>query len=242
MVRVSTAAPRPRRKPSAPAPSWSVYTTFRKARLALGRGFPTLEEARVYAIRLRRERFHDRDAIHVIDDATGQACALPAEADPAAEAALGARIDGPPLSGTQRTGFTVYATFHRGHIPLARKVETLEDAAAVVESFRRNRFDNSQSLVIVDEATGERIAAEDLVSLPTGPSRERILELHGVADEAAAVLSAAAARERWQPWTDRATRLHQLCRGLLGVANAAASRRRARRPISGTRARVAGAA
>lgn len=225
---------------STPAPSWSVYTTFRKARLALGRGFPTWEVARDFALRLRAERFHDRDAIHVVDDATGQVCALPSvEALP--ETDLVAVPDPVPVSGARRVGFTVYATFHRGHIPLARNVATLEEAAAVIERFRRNRFDRSQSLVVVDEATGERLVAEEVTARSSMPSRERLLELHELADDVGEVLSSAAARERWQPWAERAARVREVCRTLLVCGQGAASRRRAR-PVSGTRRRLAGAA
>jgi len=239
---VSNTEPRIRSKRSSiPAgPSWSVYTTFRKARLALGRGFPTWEAARDFALRVRKERFHDRDAVHVVDDATREVCPLPPEQDaPALPPSAGG--DSGLASGAGVRGYSVFASFHRGRIPLARDLASLDDAVAVVERFRSNRFDRSQSLVIVDETTGEAMTPEEVGASPTTPSRERLLEVQALAEDVAAALAASAEHERWLPWMQRADTVRAAAQALLDCAGSAASRRRTR-PASGVRRRLAGAA
>jgi hypothetical protein len=222
-----------------------VYTTFRKARLALGRGFPTWEAARDFAMRLRKQRFHDRDAIQVVNDLTREVCALPVDGDDCRETPVEPRasaVHGPAPTSRLNGGYSVYASFHRGRIPLARRVASIEEAVAIVERFRRDRFDRSQTLAIVDEATGEEMTPEELGASPVTPSRERLLELHALAEDVGAAFSASAARERWMPWVERAEHLRAAARTLLALSGDAPSRRRAR-SISGLRRRtMAGAA
>lgn len=239
-------SPRSRRKRGSapPGPSWSVFTLFRRNRLALGRGFPTYEAARDFALRLRGERFHDRDAIHVVDDTTGERCALPAGEDTAdIIAPPSASVSTAPAASARRAGFTIYASFHRGRIPLARRVDTIGEAMAVVERFRRNRFDSSQRLVIVDEATGESMMPDEVQGVePPGPSRERLLELHALAQKVLQPVAAYAARERSPDAEARRRALEEVCNALLEHSNHAPAAGRRTRPPSGVRNRTVGAA
>ena len=235
----------PRKRASVPpGTSWSVFTLFRRTKLALGRGFPTWEGARDFALRLRRERFHDREAIHVIDDSTGERCALPSADDDATPPApaVDSTIEAVPVAGARRSGFTVYASFHRGRIPLARRVETITEAMAVVDRFRRNRFDSSQRLVIVDETSGESLMADEVQgSSPALPSRERLIELNALVDKAMQHVSAHAARERSPGAEARLRAMEDVARALLACTNQVAGASRGRgRPSSGVRGRVSG--
>jgi hypothetical protein len=68
------------RAPSSPKPEgqhYSVYVRHRTSRLALKRS-TSLEEARAFADEVRRLRFHDPEAVFVVDDVTGEE--VPAEA------------------------------------------------------------------------------------------------------------------------------------------------------------------
>jgi PAS domain-containing protein len=53
--------------------TYSVYARYRKSRLKLMVGLPSLERALAGAERLRAGRFHGRDAVIVVDDLTGEA-------------------------------------------------------------------------------------------------------------------------------------------------------------------------
>jgi len=61
--------------------TYSVFTRFRRSRLALGRGMPTVEVAIAFANRVRQVRFHDPDHVFVVDDETGAVVDEPERSD-----------------------------------------------------------------------------------------------------------------------------------------------------------------
>src|SRR5690348_6350508 len=67
------------------ATTYSVFVRFKHRRLTLARGLASLERAIAFASGLRQQRFHDPEAVMVIDDAKGEAVPF-TSAPPAAEA------------------------------------------------------------------------------------------------------------------------------------------------------------
>ena len=64
-------APRRNRYSPPSGPSYSVFARFRRGRIALGRHLPSLSAALAFASRVAAERFHDPDAVFIVDDHTG---------------------------------------------------------------------------------------------------------------------------------------------------------------------------
>jgi hypothetical protein len=52
-------------------PSYSIFVRFRKSRLALRRGIVRLEDACALADELRKNRFHNQDAVFVVREPEG---------------------------------------------------------------------------------------------------------------------------------------------------------------------------
>jgi hypothetical protein len=133
-----------------------VFATHRRTRLALGRGFTTLQAAQSYAAELRRERFHDRDAVIVIDDRTGEACALAPETATAAPAVQNV----PDPNGADDSGpcrFGVFTRFRGRPLALARRLPSVEAAFAFADRVRQHRFRDPDAVFVVDERTGQQV-------------------------------------------------------------------------------------
>jgi hypothetical protein len=62
---------------------YSVFVTYRKRRLTLKRGLPTLEAAARFTEELKRSRFHERDDIIIVDERSGETVVLPTAEAPA---------------------------------------------------------------------------------------------------------------------------------------------------------------
>jgi hypothetical protein len=77
---------------------FDIVVRFRKRRLWLFRNIPTLPEAQRIARRLQQERFHDPDAVSVIDAVTGAEHAVIglADGDGGADPREGSRSAPPP--------------------------------------------------------------------------------------------------------------------------------------------------
>jgi hypothetical protein len=52
--------------------SYRVVVRFRRSILNMKRGFRSLEEALEYTQNARAQRFHDREAVYVINEQTGE--------------------------------------------------------------------------------------------------------------------------------------------------------------------------
>jgi hypothetical protein len=144
-----------------------VFATHRRTRLALGRGFTTLQAAQSYAAELRRERFHDRDAVIVIDDRTGDACALAPETAAAAPAVqIAPEPNGADDSGPVRFG--VFTRFRGRPLALARRLPTVEAAFAFAERVRQHRFRDPEAVFVVNERTGQQVQQPSTSALDDG--------------------------------------------------------------------------
>lgn len=88
---------------SAPA-TFSVIVRWRGRRLTLRRGEPDLPTALAFAEAMRRDRFHDTDAVVVVDDATGAVVGTEREAVPPRAPA---EPPPPPPPPSDRLGFAL---------------------------------------------------------------------------------------------------------------------------------------
>jgi hypothetical protein len=119
--------------------TFSVYARFRSRRLVLQRGIPTLARAVAFAERIKDTRFHDREMVFIVDDATGEEIddgALPASSD-SRDAAL-QDLDRRLLALAARaTADALQALRRCPHPGLAESLVYLESVAADIAETRR---------------------------------------------------------------------------------------------------------
>jgi hypothetical protein len=161
-----TRGPRRNRYSPPSGPSYSVFARFRKGRIALGRHLRSLSDALAFASRVAAERFHDPEAVFIVDDHTGF------EVPGAARSASGG-VGG--VQGPQECDHALEAAQARSRERLAVLGARLADLESTLERIRERR------------SVHRRIAGIPMPASVSQPMHERVLRC---------MREAAAAQER----------------------------------------------